>query len=412
MNPAIRCEPTPFPLASGKAAVANAALFPKAADSTESGPAEFREVLDSEIEEQKDEGREAKNPEVCAAYVVVPTVLQLLQEIPLTASAELPAHAERVGLELASTSPLVSDQENAAKDDAAGAPDVSENSDPSNVSLTETLKPAEHKVPPEFETVGEKVAEFAENRAERAKMASGTVGAQEGPMLTASPKTEETAPKQNLLLASEQFEASSFDQPIVIKSAISARDASTKSNKGDIDFSEAPMLEAIAPEWSSFEGLAEASDTQALRPVKGVDVAEAIRTHVQLLKSSGQEKLEVILRPDPNTEIRLHVEKVNGQVLVQARCERGDIARLEANWTVIQQTLANQGVRVESLQHGNHLQNQSQNWNHSSGSSQQETARERGAEQIFVEQKIESPKGNRPQPTRASAAVRGWQSWA
>jgi hypothetical protein len=104
---------------------------------------------------------------------------------------------------------------------------------------------------------------------------------------------------------------------------------------------------------------------------------------------------------------------VNGQVLVQARCDRGDIARLESNWSGIQQTLANQGVRVEALQHGSNLQNQSHDWNYSSNSSQQqETSRERAVEQNFVERKLERPKGTQSQPTRANTAVRGWQSWA
>ena len=395
MNQSIRCEPPLFPLASDKAAVAGAVLFSKAAESPENDAAEFRDVLDSEIEEQKDEKREPKNPDACATYVVVPTVIQLLQEIPLTIATELPSGAVQELPTESSAKQFPPEQ---------GEPNTATNAENGPVPLIETLKPAEHKLPMGFERVGEKVAEFAENKAEPAKMARGTVGAQEAAMLSAKPKSEETAPKQNLLLASENFEASSFEQPITIKPATPGREFI----KRDFEFSEIPTAEAAVPEWSSFEGLTESLDIEAPKPVKGIEVAEAIRTHVQLLKSSGQEKLEVVLRPDANTELRLHVEKVNGQVLVQARCDRGDVARLEANWSAIQQTLANQGVRVEALQHGAQLQNQARDWNHSSGSPNQQSARDR--ENIFVEQK--SPKGTGPQPTRANAAVRGWQSWA
>jgi hypothetical protein len=405
MSQSIRCEPLPFPLASDKAAVAGAALFPKPSDSTE-GSAEFHEVLDSEIEERKDEKREPKNPEACAAYVVVPAVIQLLQEIPLAVPSQAATATQPVSIESASTAPPVPEPETATSDTVEGERKTDENSTNGSAPLIKTLKPAEHKLPTAFERVGEKVAEFAETKAEPAKITRGTVGAQEASMLSAKPESEETAPKQNLLLATQNFEASSFEQPITIKSAVTARE----STKRDIEFSELPAADSVVPEWSSFEGLTESQDIQAPQPVKGIEVAEAIRTHVQLLKSSGQEKLEVVLRPDAQTELRLHVEKVNGQVLVQARCDRGDIARLESNWSAIQQTLANQGVRVEALQHGANLQHQSRDWNHSSGSPNQQSTRDH--EKIFVEQKIESPKGTRPKPTRANAAVRGWQSWA
>jgi hypothetical protein len=405
MNQSIRCQPAPFPLASDKAAVAGATLFSKAAETSEGASTEFHEVLDSEIEEETGEKREPKNPEPCAAYVLIPSVIQLLHENPVTVVAE----------------PFGSGDPGVTREGAYPAPPAAERKDPIsaktqerdskiskpeiNISLIETLKAPEHNVPQTIERAGEKVVEIAENTGGSAKIAGGTVGAQGALMLTSKPKSEETAPKQNLLLTSEDFEVSSFEQAITVKPAVSMRE----STKRAVEFSDLSVPETIVPEWSSFEGPTEPLDIQAPKPVKNIEVAEAIRTHVQLLKSGGQEKLEVVLRPDANTELRLHVEKVNGQVLVQARCDRGDIARLESNWSGIQQTLANQGVRVEALQHGGNLQNQS---HESSSSSQQQTSRDHATKQNFVEHKIESPKGTRPQPTRANTAVRGWQSWA
>ena len=207
MNQSIRCEPPLFPLASDKAAVAGAALFSKAAESPGNDAAEFRDVLDSEIEEQKDEKREPKNPDACAAYVVVPTVIQLLQEVPLAVATELPT---------GSVQPLPSESSEEQSPPEQGGTNSSTDGESGAVPLIETLKPAEHKLPMGFERAGEKVAEFAENKAEQAKMASGTVGAQQAAMLSAKPKSEETAPKQSLLLGTENFEASSFEQPITI----------------------------------------------------------------------------------------------------------------------------------------------------------------------------------------------------
>ncbi|MGZ8921310.1 MAG: hypothetical protein ACXW3L_10020, partial [Limisphaerales bacterium] len=218
---------------------------------------------------------------------------------------------------------------------------------------------------------------------------------------------EETAPEQKIPLSADTFEALSFEQPIVVKAASAMRESAPKR---DMELAQFTAVETGTPEWLSFEGLSESNNVQSTRPTESIEIAQAIRTHVQFLKSSGQEKLDVVLRPDANTELRLHVEKVNGQILVQARCDRGDFARLDANWNAIQQTLANQGVRVESLQHGAHFQNQ-ENRNQSPSAFQQQSHSERKQEPNFIEQKIAPPKATRSSAT-SSATVRGWQSWA
>ena len=140
-------------------------------------------------------------------------------------------------------------------------------------------------------------------------------------------------------------------------------------------------------------------------------MVEAIRTHVELLKGSTEKKMDVILRPDGQTELRLHVEKVNGQILVQARCDRGDFARLEANWSAIQQSLGSQGVRVEALQNGVTLNNDPQSWNHSGSSEGQQFDSREENKSRFIEQENSNPK--RPkQAVATNGSGRGWQSWA
>jgi len=86
----------------------------------------------------------------------------------------------------------------------------------------------------------------------------------------------------------------------------------------------------------------------------------AVRTAEQLLqnmtrevaqfKRFNAESMAVVLKPDAQTEIFLHLASRNGQIEIQARFERGDFASLNGQWAQLQQTLAQQGVRLSNLQ--------------------------------------------------------------
>jgi hypothetical protein len=88
----------------------------------------------------------------------------------------------------------------------------------------------------------------------------------------------------------------------------------------------------------------------------------AVRTTEQLLqnltrevaqfKRFNAESMAVVLKPDGQTEIFLHLASRNGQIEIQARFERGDFASLNGQWTQLQQTLSQQGVRLSNLQEG------------------------------------------------------------
>ena len=80
-------------------------------------------------------------------------------------------------------------------------------------------------------------------------------------------------------------------------------------------------LGVFIAEGFEFEGqpldlISEEIELQPARPVESTSVIESIRTNVELLKSSNQERLEVVLRPDAQTELHIRVEKVNGQIQV------------------------------------------------------------------------------------------------
>jgi hypothetical protein len=67
------------------------------------------------------------------------------------------------------------------------------------------------------------------------------------------------------------------------------------------------------------------------------------------LKQLGAERADVILRPDSNTEISLHLSLRNGIVEVQARFERGDSSGLQTYWKELQHVLGQQNIHLSAL---------------------------------------------------------------
>lgn len=66
-------------------------------------------------------------------------------------------------------------------------------------------------------------------------------------------------------------------------------------------------------------------------------------------KSSGLDSMQVVLKPDPKTEIHLEFVTRDGQIEAHARVASGDIQQLGHNWTHLQDSLAQQGIRLLPL---------------------------------------------------------------
>lgn len=80
------------------------------------------------------------------------------------------------------------------------------------------------------------------------------------------------------------------------------------------------------------------------------ELALEVTRHVAELKQLNLDSLAVVLRPDPNTELFLHLKRHNGGVDIQAQFERGDFQQLNAQWGELQSSLAAQGIRVSALE--------------------------------------------------------------
>ena len=68
------------------------------------------------------------------------------------------------------------------------------------------------------------------------------------------------------------------------------------------------------------------------------------------LRAARKDSMEVVIRPDTQTEMVLHLSRQNGLVDVEARMQRGDVGTLTQQWSQLQHSLAQQGIRLNALQ--------------------------------------------------------------
>ena len=112
-----------------------------------------------------------------------------------------------------------------------------------------------------------------------------------------------------------------------------------------------------------------ASDSLNARTVDTTGTVERISKlvlgEVALIKQHSSDSMAVVLRPDAETELFVHLTQRNGQIEATVRCERGDLQHLGALWGQLQESLAQQKIRLAPLQEppSNHS-----NFNQPSGS--------------------------------------------
>jgi hypothetical protein len=81
-------------------------------------------------------------------------------------------------------------------------------------------------------------------------------------------------------------------------------------------------------------------------------VRRAIDDAAAGLQRGDGASVSLVLRPDPNIQLSLHVKLQQGHLEALAVLEHGDFAALGAEWTRLQNRLAEQGVRLAPLAPG------------------------------------------------------------
>jgi len=68
------------------------------------------------------------------------------------------------------------------------------------------------------------------------------------------------------------------------------------------------------------------------------------------IRRTKADAMDVVLRPNAQTELSLRLSLQHGWVEVAAEFKRGDMTSLNAHWEQLQQLLSNQGIRLSALQ--------------------------------------------------------------
>ena len=125
--------------------------------------------------------------------------------------------------------------------------------------------------------------------------------------------------------------------------------------RAEDDFPSA-SLEAAAPSVGS--GFSPPQQFQVSAPTEGraaatafqpESTAELLVEHVATMKQLDASHMEIVLRPDAKTEIRLQLRLAGAETTVSAQLERGNQANLAPHWNQLQQALAHHGIRLGGL---------------------------------------------------------------
>lgn len=175
---------------------------------------------------------------------------------------------------------------------------------------------------------------------------------------------ESTTTSEREAATAEQGEDTLVRLPDVGSSTVPKTESATTlpvRGLAENDWQTARMLEGAARSESGVTEVKQTDSTGAVERIANLVVRESA-----LVKKHGSDSMAVVLRPDAETELFVHLSQSNGQMEATIRCERGDAHQLGALWSQLQESLAQQKIKLAPLQEtpgGN------SNFNQSSGGS-------------------------------------------
>ena len=199
----------------------------------------------------------------------------------------------------------------------------------------------------------------------------------------------------------------------------------------DRDADNAEFSRNLAADWQTGRPVSHADrpvpDSQAVRGPEAARTVEQLSGLVMretaVLKQHTPDSMAVVLRPDANTELFLHLTQRDGQIEASVRCERGNFDQLNALWPQLQESLAGQKVRLAPLQESLDPQRDPQG---ASGNTMNfSESEQRSRRQSMPEDDSTSDRPSSAPPstvslhperrrsgTRPTASRPGWETWA
>jgi len=163
-----------------------------------------------------------------------------------------------------------------------------------------------------------------------------------------------------------------------------------------------------------FKPVVASADSIRLRPA--ATLREQVQTQISNwaveIKRTKAEVMEVVLKPDAQTELSLRLTMQHGLVEVAAEFKRGDLTSLSGHWQQLQQALSSQGIRLSAIQ-------PSASTTFSDLPAGQQSSRQPDPQTDWSDgmapKILTRPKATAPQTKIAaplSSAGRGWENWA
>jgi len=132
--------------------------------------------------------------------------------------------------------------------------------------------------------------------------------------------------------------------------------------------------------------------------------------HGTRIRESGQESLQVVIKPDAGLQLSLQLQMRQGAVEIRALLDRGNFEMLNLHWPELQQQLEARGIRLAPLATSDPTANGSNEFSqHSQERHAEDQTRSAGA---FADFALNSTLVPASKNKNRTPTPRGWESWA
>jgi hypothetical protein len=133
---------------------------------------------------------------------------------------------------------------------------------------------------------------------------------------------------------------------------------------------------------------------------------ELVTVSAARLSDSGNNSMQVVIKPDAGTQLSLELRQQGGNVEVQAVLQQGDFNHLNQQWPELQQRLEERGIRLAPLT------DDGASGNSNNGSETFQNNQSQANEVVPELTLVDAPAGMFASEPAQASAHRGWETWA
>jgi hypothetical protein len=133
---------------------------------------------------------------------------------------------------------------------------------------------------------------------------------------------------------------------------------------------------------------------------------ELVMVNATRLSDSGNNSMQVVIKPDAGTQLSLELRQQSGNVEVQATLQQGDFNHLNQQWPDLQQRLEERGIRLSPLT------DDGASGGSNTGNETFENKQNQANEVVPELKLVDAPAGMFTSEPAQTSAHRGWETWA